>query len=639
MPVIQIQHLTKYFGATPLFKDVSFQLEPGEKVALVGANGTGKTTLLRCLAGLEDYDQGEIILSKGVRVSYLTQSMEEEALEQSLSEFMLEEYRDLIELRKEIKRLERLMAAEEVFTQEDKLNKVMKEYGAATERYESLEGYSFESKIKEVLYGLGFKEKDWERAMNTFSGGQKTRLHLARILLREPELLLLDEPTNYLDLHSVEWLEGFLKNFKGTLLVVSHDRYFLDHVVTRVLGLEDLTICSYTGNYSAFVLQKTLQQATQSKEYAKEQEKIRRLEEYIRRNKAGVNARQAKSREKQLAKLGAKTPPKERHSLSFSFQQAYNSGEEVLTVKDLTLGYPGKVLAEKINFQIQRGERVGLIGANGSGKTTLIKAILGEIPYQGMIKLGAGVKIGYFAQEHETLGRKGTVLEEIMSGSMLTVQGARDLLARFQFKGDDVYKEVASLSGGEESRLLLAKLFLSGANFLILDEPTNHLDLYARQGLEDALAEYTGTLLFVTHDRYFLNRLADKIMELKDGKLIIYQGDYDYYRARKALEEAQKTAAKPPGKKEGPKAKKVTKGPKPEALVKKLEEEIITAEEALAQLAQALGDSKVYNDPEQAKNLQQDYQELEERLQALYQEWEEAVEQLEGGFADAGENR
>lgn len=628
MPVIQVQNLTKYYGSTLIFSNVSFQLDPGEKVALVGANGAGKSTLLRCIAELEDYDQGEIMVSKGVRISYLAQSMEKEVLEQSLAEFMLEEYQDLIDLRKELKKLEGLMASPEVYSQREKLDKVMKEYGSTTEKYEALGGYFFESKIKEVLYGLGFREADWERPLGTFSGGQKTRLHLAKNLLREPELLLLDEPTNYLDLESVEWLEEFLQNSKGTLLVVSHDRYFLDNVATRVLELEDYTLSSYKGNYSAFVLQKTLQEAAQKKEYAKEQERIRRLEEYIRRNKAGVNARQAKSREKRLAKLGTRQRPKEHHSLSFSFQQAFDSGEEVLTVKDLTLSYPGKVLVEKINFLIGRGERIGLIGANGSGKTSFIKAILGEIPYQGSIKLGAGVKIGYFAQEHETLTKRSTVLEEIMGDSMLTVQGARELLARFQFKGDEVYKEVAALSGGEKSRLLLAKLFLSGANFLLLDEPTNHLDVYARQGLEDALAEYSGTLLFVSHDRYFLNRLADKIMEIKDGKLSIYEGNYDYYRSRKKLEEAQKAAQKMPVKKERPKAKKTVK---PEVLVKKLEKEIISTEEALEQLAQTLGDSEVYNDPEQAKSLQEEYQKLEKQLEVLYQDWEEAVGQLEGG--------
>jgi len=626
MAIITVQGLNKYYGERAIFVNVQFQLEAGERVALVGANGTGKTTLLRCLAGLEDYDGGQVFLARDVRIGFLTQTMEEETLNLSLSEFMLEEYQDLIDLRKQLKQLEKKMALPEIYNDEAELNKIMKEYAACTEKYEAGNGYFLESRIKEVILGLGFTIEDLERPMNTFSGGQKTRLHLARILLREPELLLLDEPTNYLDIKAIEWLEGFLKSYKGTVLVVSHDRYFLDEIAERVLELEDTVIQSYTGNYSAFMLQKTLKQASQAKEYAKEQAKIKRLEEYIRKNKAGVNARQARGREKQLVKMGRTAKLKERKSLSFSFQQAFESGEEVLKVKNLTISYPGKIIAEKLNFTVERGERIGLVGPNGCGKTTLLKALLGKIPYEGTVSFGVGVKIGYYAQEHENLSFEGTVIDEIMKDNRMTIQMARDLLARFQFKGEEVYKNTGDLSGGEKSRLVMAKLFLSEANLLILDEPTNHLDIYARQGLEDALAEFTGTIILVSHDRYLLNKLVDKIFELNKDGLKIYEGDYDYYRYIKAKEE-EKVQAKSLAKKTPP--KKAINKPKPELSIKKLEEEIITTEEKIACLAEKLGNPDIYANPAEALNLQKEYEQLELSLAELYAQWEKAVEEAE----------
>ncbi|MDS1029357.1 ABC-F family ATP-binding cassette domain-containing protein [Bacillota bacterium LX-D] len=628
MAVLQVKNLTKSFGEKTIFHGVSFQLDFGEKAALVGVNGAGKSTLLRCIMGLEDYDAGSIMADKNVRISYLAQSMEEESLDLSLWEFMLDEYRDLLGLRVKLKNLTSKMAQEEIYSNELELARVMKSYTTAINQYEANGGYSFESKIKEVLFGLGFMEAELERSMDTFSGGQKTRLYLARQLLRQPELLLLDEPTNFLDLQAVEWLENFLKSYKASVLVVSHDRYFLDSVATKIFELEDEAINTYPGNYSDFMLQKAIITAAQSKEYAKEQEKIKRLEEYIRRNKAGVNARQAKGREKQLSKLGQKTKPSQQKSLSFSFQQSYASGEDVLIFKNASIGYPGKILIEKLNFKLRRGERVGFIGPNGSGKSTLLKAILSQETCRGTVYLGSGVKIGYFAQEHESLNSQGTVLEQILQNSLLTDQAARDLLARFQFKGDDIFKEISSLSGGEESRLMLAELFLQGANFLILDEPTNHLDVYTRQSLEDALADFPGTLLFVSHDRYFLNRLADKIIELEQGTLLEYPGDYEYYHWKKSLTPAVQEA-QPEKQKVKTKETKVRKNPKPEVQLKKLEEEISELEQALEEITQKLGDSEIYTQPDAMLELQQEYQEVEEKLNNLYIAWEEVAEAVE----------
>lgn len=625
MAVLHIQDLQKSFGERLLFKGLNMQLEVGEKAALVGANGTGKTTLLRCIAGLEENDGGVISIAKGARIGYLAQTIEINNLKQLLWDFMLAEYQDLLEIRRALKRLELQMASPEYYGEAGRLQEIMKQYSIYTEKYECENGYSCESKIKEVLFGLRFSANDLERSLHTFSGGQKTRLYLARILLREPELLLLDEPNNYLDLKAVEWLEAFLQKYNGTVLVVSHDRYFLDVVASKIFELENCTITHYPGNYSNFVLQKALKSATQSKEYAKEQEKIKRLQEYIRKNKAGVNARQAKGREKQLARLGSANRPGQYRSLSFAFQQAHASGAEVLTIKDLNLSYPGLDLLEGFNYKLRRGERVALLGPNGCGKTTLLKAVLGQGPYQGTIRLGSGVKTGYFAQEHQHQEQAATILEATLHDSNLTVQAARDLLARFDFKGEEVYKPIEALSGGEKSRLVLAKLLLAKANFLVLDEPTNHLDVYARQGLEEALAEYDGTLLFVSHDRYFINRLADKILEFEQGKVTEYPGDYDYYRAKKALENTQVQLEKSPGK-ERVKPKPV---PKPELLLKKLEQEIFSAEEELEELAQSLGDTALYSNPEQAVALQQAYQELERKLQGMYRDWENAVESMQ----------
>ncbi|HHU32133.1 MAG: ABC-F family ATP-binding cassette domain-containing protein [Zhaonellaceae bacterium] len=624
MSILAVQGLTKYFGEKVIFTNVQFQLEAGEKVALVGANGTGKTTLLRCLAGWEEFDEGQIFLAKDVRIGFLTQTMEVEDLDLTLSEFMLEEYRDLIDLRKELKQLEKKMSLPEIYNSEAELNKIMKMYAACTEKYEAGNGYLLEKRIKEVILGLGFSLDDSDRPMNTFSGGQKTRLYLARILLREPELLFLDEPTNYLDLKSIEWLEGFLQAYKGTILIVSHDRYFLDKITEQVLELEDTQVISYNGNYSAFMLQKAMKEASQAKEYAKEQAKIKRLEEYIRKNKAGVNARQARGREKQLAKMGHKSKPKERKSLSFSFQKAYESGEEVLKVKKLNLFYPGKTIAENLTFTVQRGDRIGLVGPNGCGKTTLLKALLGKIPYEGSIAFGVGVKVGYYAQEHEDLSFTGTVIDEVMSDNRLTIQMARDLLARFQFKGEDVYKNTQELSGGEKSRLVLAKLFLAEANFLILDEPTNHLDIYARQGLEDALAEFSGTIMLVSHDRYLLNKLATKVFEFSEGGIKIYEGDYDFYRYQKAKEEEAIQIRKTRTKNEKVHS---TKQEKTGLNLKTLEAEIIAAEEELAKLAEKLGDPEIYAVPQEVVALQKKYRLLELSLTELYEEWERAAEE------------
>jgi ATP-binding cassette subfamily F protein 3 len=629
MAQIQVQSISKYFAEKVLFQGVSFQLEAGDKVALVGPNGSGKTTLLKCLVGQTEYDEGTISIAKTARVSYLEQMLSEDSLNSTLSEFLLEEFQDLIEARKKIKRLEKEMSLPDIYNNEAKLNDIMKEYGEAMAYYESQGGYRFESHIKELIYGLGFLDEDLERDMSSFSGGQKTKLYLARILLREPDILLLDEPTNYLDLEQVAWLESFFKTFKGTLLVVSHDRYFLDQVVNKVIEMNQLTAKMYQGSYSDFILQKELDEKTTEKEGSKQREKIKRLEEYIRKNKAGVNSKQAKGREKQLEKIAPIKGIDRHKKFSFSFQQELLSGENVLNLKNVHIAFGDKVVANQLNLEICRGERVGLIGKNGTGKTSLIRAILKELPFQGSIIVGNSVNIAYYPQEHELIKKEGTIFDSFLYSTDLNIQEVRDLLARFKFTGEDVYKKLEDLSGGEASRVILAKLFLKKANFLILDEPTNHLDIYARQSLEDALMDFPGTLFFISHDRYFLNTLATKIVELDGGKTEEYLGNYDYYMWKKSqlahYDALEKLCKKREDKNQNTgkninKDKKIQN--KGKVTVEKIEKEISEKEAMLQELAATLGNPELYSNPDEVIKIQKEYETLEEAIAELYDLWE-----------------
>lgn len=629
MIVLQAQNLTKSYGVDLIFQGVSFIVEAGDKIALVGPNGAGKSTLLKCLVGEESLDEGLVTLGRGVSCGYLSQTVSLEDLELPAFQLVMEAFQDLVALRQELAETEKLMSDPANYENEQKLNRIMETYAALTARYEMEGGYTFEARVREVLTGLGFAKEDWERPVKTFSGGQKTRLALARLLAREPDLLLLDEPTNYLDLETMEWLETYLKQYRGAVLVVSHDRYFLDAVVEQVLELEQGRLNSYQGNYSEYAVKKAQAEAAAQKAYALQEARIARLVAYIDRYRAGIKARQARGRETQLAKMLKLEKPRERSQVKLRFDPGGSSGNQVLLVKDLTFGYEGKPLFSNLHLELWQGDRVALVGANGTGKTTLLKLLLGQLQAPtGSVSFGARVKWAYFAQEGETLKSNNTVLQELLADADLTLEEARSHLARFLFRGDDLDKKVGTLSGGERSRLALAKLILTKANLLILDEPTNHLDMETRQVLEDALAGYEGTLFFVSHDRYFINQVANQVWELEQGRLHPYLGDYDYYRWKKEEIKKRQSQDNPETKKqtrtvkEPRAAKKKEKKPDPQVF----EERIMEVEAKLEELAAALGDEALYNDGEKVKKIQAEYQELERELAGLYESWEKAME-------------
>jgi ATP-binding cassette subfamily F protein 3 len=628
MIVLQAQNLSKSYGVDLIFREVSFIVEMGDKMALVGPNGAGKSTLLKCLVGEESLDEGQVTMGRGVSYGYLSQTVSLEDLESSAFELVMEAFQDLVALRQELRETERLMSDPAVYGNENKLNKAMGIYATLTARYEMEGGYTFEARVREVLTGLGFAQAEWERPVRTFSGGQKTRLALARLLAREPDLLLLDEPTNYLDLDSLEWLESFLKQYRGAVLVVSHDRYFLDAVVEQVLELEHHRLKSYKGNYSEYAVKKAREEAAAQKAYEMQEARIARLTAYIDRYRAGIKARQARGRETQLAKMLKLEKPKERSQVKIKFNTIGSSGNQVLLAKDVTFGYEGRPLFTRLNLELWQGDKVAVVGANGTGKTTLLKLILGELKAEtGSISFGSRVKWAYFAQEGETLSPNNTVLGELLADADLTLEEARSHLARFLFRNDELDKKVGTLSGGERSRLALAKLMLIKANLLILDEPTNHLDMETRQVLEDALTDFDGTLFLVSHDRYFINQVANQVWELEEGRLNPYLGDYDYYRWKK--EEIKKRQSQDNQEKkqirtvkEPRPVKKKEKSPDPQAL----EERIMEVEARLEELAAVLGDEALYADGDNVKRAQTEYEQLELELAELYDSWEKALE-------------
>ena len=625
MIIFQCNNLSKSYGTDVIFENISFVIRQGEKIGLVGPNGVGKSTLLKCIVGEESIDKGIVTFGKGARVSYLPQSINILEGDKPLIEYVLEEYSDLLKLRQEIDKYQEKMSLPEVYNDAKKLETVMASYSNSVEVYEREGGYSFESKIRGVLIGLGFREEDFTRNLSTFSGGQKTRISLAKILIRNPDLLMLDEPTNYLDLKAVEWLEGYLSNFTGAILIVSHDRYFLDQATNITLELSGSGVESYPGNYSKYLILKEQRQEAYKREYTKQQEHIQRQEEYIRKYKAGIKSKQARGRQSILNRLERLDKPEEdRKKAAIEFKVETGTGEKVLEATDLSIEYPGKLLFKDIDINIWKGEKVALIGDNGTGKTTILKMLAGKVSGTGEVKIGSRVKTAYFTQEHEELNMNNIVLEELWLSPKMTENEVRSVLGRFLFSGDSVDKKVGSLSGGERSRLMLAKLFLQNANFLILDEPTNHLDIGTKEVLEDALLDFPGNLLFVSHDRYFINKLADRVLELEDGKLKEYLGDFDYYKWKKRemqLDEEAKLEKNKPIVKKTPKPKPI-KDNKKVISVEKIEKEIELLEEKLAELSEKLGDSDLYSNPEEVKRCTEEYKRIEEELTELYAQWE-----------------
>lgn len=530
-----VDKLEKSFGVQEVFKDVSFMIAKGEKIGLVGVNGSGKSTLVKCLLRPDYADRGTVSFEPGINVGYVEQGFGSIGRE-SVWDFMLKANPEILSLRQKLAELEQASASGN--------QEILDSYGRVTQRYEFLDGYHYEAKLKMVLFGLAFPESMWGMQAASLSGGQKTRLLLAAALVSSPDFLLLDEPTNHLDIRMMEWLEGYLRDFKGGVLVVSHDRAFLDHVATRILEMEGGHIRSFTGNYTKYLAQKEILAKTEKAAYDAQQNFIAEQEAYIRRFKAGIKSKMARGRQSRLDRLERLEAPVENESFSLRLPKAPESAERVLILEHLKVGYGDNVLAKDVDLVLRRGEKVGLIGPNGSGKTTMLRTILGEIPaLGGEAKIGNRVKIGYFSQSYERLNPEQTLLENFLTEYGLTEEHTRSLLGGMLFHGDDVFKEIGTLSGGQKARLVLLKLVLDGANLLILDEPTNHLDILAKETVEAALEVFDGSVLVVSHDRYLVNEVCDRIWEIEDHRILDYKGDYGFYleekQKRKQAEEAE----------------------------------------------------------------------------------------------------
>ncbi len=517
-----------------MFNNVSFEIETGDRLALVGPNGAGKSTLMKCLLGLEEADEGQVVKNSAVTIGYLQQDIN--LGDESLEEEIQKAFADVRRLEAHLETLSEALAK----TPEDE--NLLRQLAYAQERLEWLGGYDYESQTRKIAYGLGFTDEDLTKPASDFSGGQKTRINLAKALVRRPDFLFLDEPTNHLDMDMLEWLEGYLSSYRGGIFIISHDRYFLDRVATGIVELDHHKAQVFRGNYSRYQDQKEAQLKAQRNAYEKQQEYIRKTEEYIDKYRAGIKSKMARGRQSQLNRLERLDAPETSQTLRFTFPPAPPSADKVLTVEELYLGYGDTDVVEDVSFMIRRGEAVGLIGPNGAGKSTLVKSVVGEIiPEAGFIDIGNRVRIGYFSQEHEELNPRWTVAEEIMNHFNFSEEKARRVLGSFLFRGDDVFKLVGELSGGERARLALLKLFLEGDNFLILDEPTNHLDIPTREVVEDALRRYEGTVFVISHDRYFLDAVTKRTLVLADGAITDYAGNYSYYKEK--LKEAEDLAA------------------------------------------------------------------------------------------------
>jgi ATP-binding cassette subfamily F protein 3 len=535
--LLSCQNIEFSYISEKILKNVSFHVNEGEQTAIVGVNGAGKTTLFKVLTGELTPDSGDIFLKNGTSIGYLSQTVDYSSHNTVYDELHSAD-QALLTLDTTIKTYEQQMAHS---TPDEK---TIHDYHKAIEDFESMDGYSYESRIKGILKGLGFPESSWSQNVSTLSGGQKTRLALGRLLLIQPDLLFLDEPTNHLDLEAIRWLENYLNNYKGTLLIISHDRYFLDRIVHKIVDIELGKASVYQGNYTAFVQKKEFDQYIATKHYEEQQAEIKRQEAIIKQLRSFKQEKfikRAVSREKALEKIDPLDKPIDlQDNMRLALNPKRESGMDVLQLKDLSLGYDNVPLFSDANLNIYKGERIALIGKNGTGKSSLLKLLLGDLkPIGGSAKIGQSVEIAYYDQEHTTLNESLTLVEEIAEDfPTMEMRKIRNLLASFLFTGDDVFKQVGTLSGGEKGRLSLAKLMLAKGNFLLLDEPTNHLDMISKEVLEKALRHYTGTILFISHDRYFINRVATKVWELDQERIKEYHGSYDYYIEKKEEENA-----------------------------------------------------------------------------------------------------
>lgn len=634
MIIMQVNGLTKSFGAEEILSNIKMQIKHNDRIAIVGRNGAGKSTLLKILAGELSYDAGEIIQRKGLTIGYLSQHNGLES-QRTIWNEMLDVFQPLLDQEKELRRIEQKMADIHAFTEGD-YQKLLQDYDRLQQSFETNGGYRYEADIRTVLSGLNFLQYDDDTPIHTLSGGQKTRLALGKLLLQKPDLLILDEPTNHLDMETLTWLEGYLGSYPGAIVIVSHDRYFLDKTVSIVYDLSRHHMKKYHGTYSEFLKQKALAFEMQQKEYDKQQATIKDMEQFIQRNIARASTtKRAQSRRKQLEKMvKVDKPLTDEARATFSFQINRRSGNDVLKINDLSFQYSGtdQPLFTNVQFHVNRGERIAIIGPNGVGKSTLLKMITGQLtPTRGTIQFGTNVQIGYYDQEQANLNTSNTVLQELWGEyPHVNEKDIRTILGNFLFSGDDVLKDIHSLSGGEKARLALAKLKMKQANVLILDEPTNHLDIDSKEVLEAALIDYPGTIIFVSHDRYFMNKIADQVLEMRSDGITVYLGNYDYYVEKKQeelelnqLEQPNSTSPSiQQGKLNYQQEKKLQREQrKKRRHIQQLEETIDSLEMELANLEMEMTKPDVYEDHEMALKYMNKTESLKEEIEQYMNEW------------------
>ena len=633
MIILQANKIERSFAGEVLFDNINLQVDERDRIALVGKNGAGKSTLLKILVGEEEPTSGEINKKKDISLSYLAQDSRFES-ENTIYDEMLHVFDDLRRTEKQLRQMELEMGEK---SGED-LNKLMSDYDRLSENFRQAGGFTYEADIRAILNGFKFDESMWQMKIAELSGGQNTRLALAKMLLEKPNLLVLDEPTNHLDIETIAWLENYLVNYSGALIIVSHDRYFLDKVATITLDLTKHSLDRYVGNYSRFVELKEQKLATEAKNYEKQQKEIAALEDFVNRNLVRASTtKRAQSRRKQLEKMERLDKPEAgKKAANMTFQSEKTSGNVVLTVENAAIGYDGEILSEPINLDLRKMNAVAIVGPNGIGKSTFIKSIVDQIPFiKGEKRFGANVEVGYYDQTQSKLTASNTVLDELWNDFKLTPEvEIRNRLGAFLFSGDDVKKSVGMLSGGEKARLLLAKLSMENNNFLILDEPTNHLDIDSKEVLENALIDFDGTLLFVSHDRYFINRVATHVLELSENGSTLYLGDYDYYVDKKSEMEVSQTeeASMTNQAKEASPANDYQAQKESQKEVRKLMRQIENLEAEIEELetqSQAISEQMLEtNDAEKLMELQAELDKISHRQEEAMLEWEELSEQV-----------
>ena len=636
MILLQVNKLSKYFGAEQILSDIKLEVQKRDRIGLVGRNGAGKSTLLKIIAEQISYDEGEIIKPKNVSLGYLAQHS---GLNSNLSiwDEMLTVYSPLIQLEQQIRDLEQKMTLPEVYNDEEQYGKVLKDYDELQVSFKEKGGYQYEADIRSVLHGLQFQQFDYATPISTLSGGQKTRLSLGKLLLSQPDLLILDEPTNHLDIETLTWLEQYLQGYKGAVLIVSHDRYFMDKVVSIIYELSRTSIKKYHGNYSEYLERKAADYEREMKQYEKQQDEIAKLNDFIQKNIVRASTtKRAQSRRKQLEKIQVMDRPQgNEKSASFTFRINKQTGHIVATITNCSIGFDKTVISRNLNLNITKGDSIALIGPNGVGKSTLLKTIIGRLPtLAGQISFGSNIEIGYYDQEQANLTSNKTVLNELWDDyPNYNEKDIRTVLGNFLFSGDDVLKPVSALSGGEKARLALAKLMLQGANFLILDEPTNHLDLDSKIVLENALVEFPGTILFVSHDRYFINRIASKVVQLSNNGTEEFLGDYDYYLQKKLEQEELQAYEQSNSDSNTEKAEEKPSYQMDKATKKRqrqinrrlgeIEKRIEELEEIITVQNELLCDPNIYQNHEKVLSINEIIHQANEEMEHLMEEWSE----------------